>query len=320
MATNLMQTVKAKPLVSALAGDVGKKPFKDPAQPREPEALSSQQTRRLHLHQEAFAADLAARLSLFLRAEFSISLLGIHTMSYQQMTESWPEPAHLTLFKTEPLRGVSVLQIPNRLGMCIVDRLMGGPGEAPAERSELSAIESALLEQVAQIVTQEWCGHCAHLKELKPVVLGYENNARFLQTSPPQSTMLVVALDAALGECRQQIQIGFPFAALEPLVRQLSQNSEVEAEELDSPAAPPPTTRRWNPCFDDLCVPVSAEWPGLEVAAREVLKLKVGDVLRIDAQAAQHVFVRVAESGKFKGRLGAVAGKWAVELIEIVKH
>lgn len=320
MATDIMQTATAGTLVPSLGSPAGKKPFKDPAPPREPESLSPRQTRKLQLHQEAFAADLAARLSLFLRAEFSVALAGVHTAAYEQMTESWPEPAHLTLFKTEPLRGVSILEIPTRLGMCIVDRLMGGPGEAPADRSELSAIESALLEQVAQIVTQEWCGHCAHLKELKPVVLGYENNARFLQTAPPQSTMLVVALDAALGDCRQQIQIGFPFGALEPLIRQLCQNSEIEPGEPSAPAAAAAGPRRWNPCFDNLCVPVTAEWRGLEVAAREVLKLKVGDVLRIEAPTAQHVQVRVGDNGKFQGRLGAVAGRWAVELTEVVKH
>jgi flagellar motor switch protein FliM len=320
MATPIIKALRKETLVSSPGGDAGKKTFRDPAPPREPEPLSPRQIRKLQLHQETFAADLAARLSLFLRTEFSLALAGVHTAPYQQMTESWPEPAHLTLFKTEPLRGVSILEIPIHLGMCIVDRLMGGPGEAQADRSELSAIESALLEQVAQIVTQEWCGHCAHLKELKPVILGYENNARFLQTAPPHSTMLVVVLDAALGDCRQQIQIGFPFAALEPLIRQLSQSSEIDGEEPVSPVAPAPGVQRWNPCFDDLCVPVTAEWPGLEVAARDVLKLKVGDVLRIDAKSAQHVVVRVAETGKFKARLGAVAGNWAVELIEIVKH
>jgi flagellar motor switch protein FliM len=318
MATQLIKTaVPATPLPGT-GGVAGKKPFKDPAPSRaETETLSARQMRKLRSHQEAFAADLAARLSLFLRAEFTVALADVKTTTYQTMTESWPEPAHLTLFKTEPLRGVSVLEIPTKLGMCIVDRLMGGPGEAPADRPELSAIESALLEQVAQIVTQEWCGHCAHLKELKPVVLGYESNARFLQTAPPQSTMLVVALQAGLGECRDQIQLGFPFAALEPLIRQLAHNSEMDGETAPVPLAPSP--RRWNPCFDDLCVEVTAAWHGLEVTARQVLQLKVGDVLRVDPQTTKRVQVRLGDNGKFHGRLGALAGHWAVELTEVLK-
>lgn len=318
MATNTNKTGAAGTLLSGPPENRGKKPFKDAAPSRDPETLSPRHLRKLRSHHEAFAADLAARLSLFLRAELAVTLAAVHTAPYQRMTESWPEPAHLTLFKTEPLRGVSILEIPTCLGMCIVDRLMGGPGEAAADRPELSAIESALLEQVAQIVTQEWCGHCAPLQELKPVVLGYENNARFLQTAPPQSTMLVVALDTALGDCREQIQLGFPFLALEPLLRQLCQNSALEPEAPQTPPVASP--RRWNPCFDDLCVEVTAEWQGLEVAARDVLKLKVCDVLRINPPSSQRVNVRLGENGRFHGRLGAMAGHWAVELTEVVKH
>ena len=129
MATDLNHSGAAETLAPSLRDKAGKKPFKDAAPPREPETLSPRQTRKLQLHQDSFAADLAARLSLFLRAEFSVTLADVRTAPYQQMTESWPEPAHLTLFKTEPLRGVSILEIPTRLGLCIVDRLMGGPGE-----------------------------------------------------------------------------------------------------------------------------------------------------------------------------------------------
>jgi flagellar motor switch protein FliM len=297
-----------------------KKPFKDlaPAVDARASLLSPRQMCKVQLHQEEFAAGLAAGLSLFLRAEFSVSLAAVKTIPYQQMTQSWPEPAHLTLFKTEPLRGVSILEIPTRMGLCIVDRLMGGPGRAGDAAREMSAIENALLEQVAQIFAVEWCGHCAHLKELKPVVLGCESSARFLQAAPPQTTMLVVVLDTALGNCREQIQMAFPFAALEPLIRQLAQNTEIET--ASDPAPAPAAPRGWNTGLDDVCIAVTAEWQGSEVAAREVLNLRVGDVLKIDPPSAERVRVRLGEKAKFRGRLGAVAGNWAVELTEPVKH
>ena len=96
-----------------------KKPFKRAAPAREPVAAAfAAPDAQWRLHHEAFAAALAARLSLFLRADFTLALAGIQLLPYQRMTESWPDPAHLTLFKTEPLRGVSILQIPTPLGLC----------------------------------------------------------------------------------------------------------------------------------------------------------------------------------------------------------
>jgi flagellar motor switch protein FliM len=295
-----------------------KTPFKRTVPARDAGAplLSPRQMRQLQLHHEGFAAALATRLSLFLRAEVTLALAGIQGLPYQRMTESWPDPAHLTLFKTEPLRGVSILQIPTPLGLCIVDLLMGGSGRSGPAGQEMGAIENALLEQVAQMVAAQWCAQAAPLQELKPVLLGYESSARFLQTAPPQSAMLVVALDATLGDCRDQIQIGFPFAALEPLLRRLAAQMETAPAPEPEPSAP----CAWNPCFDDVRIAVTGAWHGWEVAAREVLHLKVGDVLRMDPEAARQVEVRLGGHAKFQGRPGLVAGNWAVELTEFVKH
>jgi flagellar motor switch protein FliM len=293
-------------------------PFKNAAlsgKPRPP-LLTPRQLRQWQNHHEGFAGGLASKLSLFLRSELRLVVAGSQLLSYQRMTESWREAAHMTLFKTEPLRGISILRIPAPLGMAIVDLLMGGSGRPGAARPEMGEIENALLEQTAQVVAAEWCDQAAPLLELKPVLLGHESNARFLQTAPPQSDMLVVGLDATLCDCREQIQMAFPCAALEPLLRKLAAQRGVASE----PAPPPANACGWKPCFDEVRIPVTGAWQGWEVPARDVLRLKVGDVLRMDSAAAGQVEVRLGGQAKFQGRPGLVAGNWAVELTEVVKH
>ena len=291
-------------------------PPDDAVQPydfRNPMLLAPRELRKLRMHQQEFIDALAARLSLYLRLEFTVKLTGLQTIAYQKMAESWANPSHLALFKIEPLRGVSVLEIPPRLGSCIVDRLMGGPGLSSDASREMSEIELALLEQVVQLIIAEWCTHWAKLKELKPVLLGHESNGRFVQTAPPETIMLVLVLEAGIGACVERMQIGFPYTPLEPSIRKLSQTvAETHAEAIAQPAGK--TALKWNPCFDDVYIPVSAEWNGLEMTAREVLALKAGDLVRIDPQCVQRVSVRLADLPKFTGRPGTVSGKWAVEL------
>ena len=64
---------------------------------------------------------------------------------------------------------------------------------------------------------------------------------------------------------------------------------------------------------------MTAEWQGLELSARDILHLKVGDVLQVSPQLARQVCLRLGESLKFNGRLGTVAGHWAVELTQAIK-
>jgi len=238
-------------------------------------------------------------------------LADIEIISYQKLAEGWKAPSHLTLFKTEPLRGVAILDIPVVFGLTIVDRLMGGPGKGAETAREISAIEKALLDQIVQIILEEWCANWARFKQLKPALLGCESNGRFLQTAPPQTNMLVLSIDARNGDASAQLKLAFPYSSLEALVRQLAPEADCSA---DAPAPAPQPAPKWNRTLDDVSLPVTAEWQGLDLTARDVLGLQVGDVLQVGPQLTQHVSVRLGELPKFQGRLGTAGGRWAVEL------
>ena len=128
--------------------------------------------------------------------------------------------------------------------------------------------------------------------------------------------MLTLAIDARLGECEGQIKLAIPYTTLEPCLRLLCVGTE-PAYETPSPA--PAAAIKWNRCMDDVALPVTAEWQGLELSAREVLNLKVGDVLQVSPQLARQVCLRLGEQSKFNGRLGTISGHWAVELTQPLK-
>jgi flagellar motor switch protein FliM len=295
-------------------------PVEETIQPydfRNPMLLSPRELRKLRAHQDDFLNSLASRLSMHLRLEFTLKLAELKTVAYAKLAESWANPSHLTLFKMEPLRGVSIIEIQPQLATCMVDRLMGGSGAPQENAGEMSEIERALLEQNVQLILEEWCSHWTKFKPLKSVILGYENNGRFIQTATPDTIMLVLSLEAKLGETHGLIQIGFPYATVEPLIRQVSQGGETVIAPASQPATP--AAVKWNAMFNDVCIPVIAEWQGLEMTAGDILALKIGDVLPITAEVAQQVTVRIESIPQFHGRPGTIANKWAVELTEVIK-
>jgi flagellar motor switch protein FliM len=276
--------------------------------------LSQRQIRKLRAHEEQFLTTLSARIGLFLRSEVPLKLAGVDVVSYQKLSESWKGPSHLTLFKAEPLRGVAILDIPVLFGLTIVDRLMGGSGKGEETPRELSEIETALLGQVVQMILEEWCNNWARLKQLKPAQLGCESNGRFLQTAPPDTNMLVVSIDARNGEATGQMKLAFQYSSLETLLRQLAPEADGPA---DAPAPVQTAGPKWNRIMDDVQLPITAEWQGPDLLARDVLHLKVGDVLPVGPQTIQ-VSVRLGDVSKFQGRLGTAGGHWAVELTKPV--
>jgi flagellar motor switch protein FliM len=317
-------------LVAQVAGPEGSVPVVQTAAPpparsqeafqpydfRHPGFLSPGELRRLRLRHEEFTRALAARLSIYMRLEFSLQLSKLHTIAYRKFAEALPRPAHLSLFKAEPLRGVGILDIHPRLGLTIVDRLLGGPALAAAATHEFSEIEMALLDQIVQLILGEWCSHWAGVEELTPTLLGHENNGQFLQTALHDTMMLALVMDAKLGDCSEKLQLVLPCSTLEPLIRKLGQSTDVSAEPA-RPAPPPPP--KWNRNFDDVPVSVTALWDDLVLSAREVANLKPGDVLPLDPRCTRRVKLRLADVPRFQGCLGTAGDKWAVAVTDVVK-
>ena len=274
--------------------------------------LAPSELRRIRLRHEQFIRGLAARLAIFLRLEFTVQLAKLQIISYQRFTEGLSSQIHITLFRTDPLKGVGLLVLSPRLGLCLVDRLLGGTGQMPQTARDLSEIEIALTDQLATLVLNEWCNHWPEMKELRPVLLGHENNSRFLQTAPPETSMLILTMNAGIGDQLEQVQLAFPYATVEPLMRQLSPAlPEVES-------TPRPAKVAWNAGFDEVKVTASAQWQGLKISAAEITRMKLGDVLMLAPECASQVQVRLSHIPKFVGKPGTCGGKWAVQLTDLL--
>jgi flagellar motor switch protein FliM len=275
--------------------------------------LAASELRRIRQRHEQFVRSLAARLAIFLRLEFSLQLAKVHIEGYQKFVETLTNPTYVTLFKTDPLKGAGLLLIPPRLALTLVDRLLGGPGQMPAENRDLTDIEVALSDQSAMLILAEWCNHWPEMRDLHPTILGHENNSKFLQTSPPDTSMLVLTVAACISEQNETFHMVFPYATLEPLMRLL--NPELAGA---ATAAPRPAQPRWNPAFDEVKVALTAEWQGLKMSAGDVTQLKPGDLIGLDPACAAQVLVRFGNIPKYYGRPGTTDAKWAVQLTAAV--
>src|SRR5476649_28652 len=173
---------------------------------RNPAFLSEVELRRLRLLHEDFIRYLSARLSLYMRMEFGLKMAKLTTVTYSKFTENLPNPTHLSMFKVEPLVGVGILDINPRLALTIADRLLGGKGHSVKAERYLTEIEVALIEDVILILLEEWCGQWKVEQELRPLIIGHENNGRFLQTSPKDAIVLALTLECNFGDCSEQIQ------------------------------------------------------------------------------------------------------------------
>jgi flagellar motor switch protein FliM len=276
---------------------------------RNPVFLTEVELRRLRLIHEDFIRYLAARLSLFLRMEFSLKMSKLTTLTYAKFTESLPNPTHLCLFKAEPLLGVGILDVNPRLALTLVDRMLGGRGHSVKLERYLTEIEVSLLEDIIMIVLEEWCGQWKSERELHPQVVGHENNGRFLQTSPKDAIVLALTLEADFGDCSEQIQIGVPYYTIEPMVKTMQARRQ-----KDSAPGQAPVRAEWKPLYEHISLSTRAEWEAFEIPLREISALRVGDVIELPADIVNQTRICLAGIPKFTGVVGLDADKVVVKL------
>ncbi len=276
---------------------------------RNPAFLSEIELRRLRLVQEDFVRYLSARLSLFLRMEFGLKMAKLTTVSYTKFTESLPSPTHICLFKAEPLIGVGILDINPRLALTIADRILGGRGHSVKAERYLTEIEVALMEDVIVIILEEWCGQWKGEKDLRPLILGHENNGRFLQTSPKDAIVLALELEVNFGDCSEQMRIGVPYYTIEPLVKKMQAQRQ-----QDSAVGVVQKKAAWQKSYDHISLPVRAEWEAFELPLREVASLRVGDVVELPASLVQQTRLLLNGTPKFIGTVGLDSDRVAVQL------
>ena len=276
---------------------------------RNPVFLTEAELRRLRLLHDDFVRYLSARLSLFLRMEFGLEIAKLSTVAYSKFTESLPASTHISLFKAEPLAGVGVLDIGPRLALSMVDRLLGGRGTGVKADRPLSEIDVASIEDVVVICLEEWGGIWKAEHELRPVLIGHESSGRFLQTSARDAIMLVLTLEAKFGDCAERMQLALPYYTIEPLVKKI--NARRHKEATVSPVA---RKASWQGAYSRITVPVRAEWQTLELSLREIISLRVGDVIEMPHAIFSDTRVLLNGIPKFVGTVGLDTDHVAVQI------
>lgn len=291
----------------------------EPPHPQFPvlSSLSEADFRKLRARHEEYINLLAGRLSMHLGLEVTLQMAKLETLTFQKFADSLSNPTHLTLLKLEPLAGTCLLDIPSLLGLCMVDRELGGPALAAEEPRELGKMEAKLLSKIVETIVAQWCGAWTDVIELRPALLKHENNARFLKVCPADTMMFVIGMETKIGELVEVMQFAIPLKTLEPLLQKL--NAADDPVPKAAPAPVPSGTVKWNSAFDEVELEITAEMPDVEVTARQLAELKPGDLISLPPQIAEQVRLCFSGAPKFSGTLGTAEGNWAVKIEKTVK-
>ncbi len=275
------------------------------------ERLVARRFPALDLVHERFARRLRRSLGSFVGTPPAIELAPLQMLKFGTFRNRLPTPSSLHLFTMAPLRGHALMVVSPTLAFGIVDRVFGGAGRAPASLAtrEYSAIEMQMIQRFVGRALGDLSEAWAPVHAVSCAFERAELNPASIAIGTAADMTLVLEVRCDLGGSGSTLTLAVPYAMLEPLRAKLG--------EPQATAGGP--DRDWlgalTHAVRGTAVVVSAELGTREIAARDVLRLKVGDVVALGTRSDDPLDVKVEGVALLAGVPGVSRGNNAVRVL-----
>lgn len=326
MAGDVLSQAEIDALLSALStGEVDADEIKEEEQQRKvkvydfrrPDKFSKDQIRTLYMLHENFARLLNTYLSAQLRAMVQVSVASVDQLTYEEFIHSLPNPSVISVLEMSPLEGNAILEINPNIVFAIIDRLFGGSGQVAAKPRPLTDIEENIVRRVLGKTLESLAEAWKQVIPLKPVMEVIETNPQFSQIVPPNDMVVLITLQAKVGQAEGFINLCIPYLVIEPIMSKLSTTYWVAGNTRGSASEHIKSLQRR---VEKIRVPIITELGKTTVSLQELLDLRKGDVLHLDTKITEDMQIIIGSHKKFLCKPGTMGSKLAVQITSVVRE
>ena len=280
---------------------------------KRPDKFSKEQLRTVSNMHETFARLTTTSLSAQLRSLVHVHVASVDQLTYEEFIRSIPTPTTLAVVNMDPLKGNAVLEIDPTITFCMIDRLFGGRGSTTGNKNrDLTDIEQSVMEGIIVRILANIREAWTQVIDLRPRLGQIETNPQFAQIVPPSEMVVLVTLEMKVGEEEGMMNFCIPYLTIEPIISKLSSQFWFSSVRRSS------TTQYLGTLKEKLSsveMDVVAEVGSIDLPIREVLSLRVGDVVRLsNIRVGDPLTLSVGSKKKFYCQPGVVGKKMAVQV------
>src|ERR1700744_5279141 len=245
---------------------------------------------------------MTTSLRNFTSDNVEVSLDNISSIRFGDYLNSIPLPAILAVFRAQELDNYGLLTVDSNLIYSIVDVLLGGRRGTAAMRIEgrpYTTIERVLVQRMVEVVLGD---AKAAFEPLTPVNFNLDRlgtNPRFAAIARPANAAILVKLRIDMEDRGRRNELLLPHATLEPIRKMLLQQFMGEKFGRDNIWEGHLSTELWT-----TNVEVRAVLDEQQLGLKQVLDLKVGDTLMLNATPDSLIELRAGVIPLTRGRMG----------------
>ena len=260
---------------------------------------------------ERFVNLLRASIPIACRSVVDVTLTSTESVKFNEFCLSIPMPSSLNIFSMEPLRGFSILVLEGPLVFSFVDSSFGGKGisHVKLEGRGFTTIESKIVERIVKIILADFQQAWSDVHKIKTTFVRSELDPQFAGIVTPEDVVIVFKFMVHLENGSGSITICIPYPSIEPIKEKLKYKFQAEKMEVD---------HAWRKYIEkkigDMTVELRCTMGKAKINGKELLQMKVDDVILMDQKIGDPITVEIEDIPKFKGYPGTYNNKKAIKI------
>jgi len=242
---------------------------------RRPDRVSREQMRSLHFMHDRFARNFSSSLSAYLRSITEVNLLSVEQLSYQEFLLSVPDPTCFNAISLRPLEGALAMEVNPQLVFPIIDKMLGGPGEAIRHMRTMTDIEQSIFDGVLKLALEDLRDAWKGILDLDFKVQTRETSPQLIQIVAPNEVVILIVFEVKMGPVTGMINLAIPSIILEPVASKFDQEMFTGYKK----SATFEEARLLVESLKHCEMAVSAEVRGTALLLQDLLHLQVGDLI-----------------------------------------
>ena len=313
---NLLAALSSGELDASDIKDAGDKAVKNYDFNR-PAKFSKDHLRTLEIIFEHYGRLLSTSLPAYLRKNVQLEVINAEATIYQEFTNSLSNPVLLGIVDFAPLNGNIIIEMADKIGYTIVDRMLGGVGVPLEKAREFSEIELAIIEKIFTVCVNLLREPWTNVVELEAKLKRIETNSQFAQIISPSETSAVVTMNMRIGNVEGMMNICMPYEVLEPVIDKLNTKYWYSTiKDMDKSA---------NREFIEVAIarariPVKAELGRSTISVKDFVNIQKGDIIKLNTRVDDELSVFVGNIKKFYALPGTSTESYAVKISRVIKE
>ncbi|MCA9099449.1 MAG: FliM/FliN family flagellar motor switch protein, partial [Planctomycetaceae bacterium] len=180
----------------------------------------------------------------------------------------------------------------------IIDRMLGGGKEGgPISRRPLTEIELRLVRKITNKFLIELHRAWENVLDITFTVERVESNPQLVQIVPPNEVVVLISFELTIGDVRGMMNLCVPFNSIERVSSRLTANNWGSYGRIEaSPESIAGITRRLDAAQVEVVVTLAES----TLSTKDLLELRVGDIITTEKDAAEPMDVSIEGVPKFR--------------------